>query len=355
MEIECLTSSFKNIHTLDAFSSLIWTDRFWLCGDFELHVPPTSSLLNYLINTRYFRLSESEHLMFFEDLNIHSDPEEGNELVLTGRSLESMLDRRIVWNGTALTGSFQTGIQTLLNDSIISPTDTDRDINNFVFQASTDPVITALTIDSQFIGDEIYPIMHELCRSKEIGFKITLNSSNNFQFELYAGKDRSYGQTTNPYVVFSMDFDNLLDADYIQTSRFLKTVALVEGEPGVGNTKTYIEVPAPGSTATGLERRELFVEANIIRNSPDGELTEAEYLDQLEGKGLEELAKHINLEAFDGEVDTTLFEYGVDFFMGDVVQIKDEYGHSTESRVTEIIYSQDREGHRIYPTFTTVP
>lgn len=354
MEISLLDSSFDNIYLLDAFDSLIWTDRYWFCGDFEINVPPSSELLDHLTNTKYFRLPESEHLMIFEDLNIHSESEKGNSLVITGRSLESILDRRIVWTGTTLTGSFQDGIQTILNDAIISPSDTDRDISNFVFSASENPYIVALLIDSQFIGVSVYELISALCRSKEVGFKITLNSSSNFQFELYMGDNRSYNQSLLPYVVFSMDFDNLLNADYVQTSRLLKTIALVEGEAGVGNTPTYVVIDAPGSTATGLNRRELFVKANIIRNSPDGELTDAEYIDALEGKGLEELAKNINLEVFDGEIDSTIFKYGIDYFMGDIIQIEDEYGHSAESRITEVIYSQNEEGIRIYPTFTTV-
>lgn len=354
MYLFILNSDFERIHILDSFESLIWTDRYWACGDFDIAVAPTEEILSILETAEYLQLPESEHTMLLEDYDIRSDIEDGDILILKGRSLESILDRRIIWSGTAVSGNLQTGIQGLLNDSIISPTNTDREISNFEFQASTDPVITALTVDTQFVGENLYAVICDLCQSNNIGFKITLTSAENFRFALYAGVDRSYGQSTNPYVVFSPGFDNLISADYIETSRYEKTVALVAGEQGVGNTRVTVTVPATGGSKTGLARKELYFEANVTRNSPDGELTEAEYLDQLEGKGVETLAKNIYVKAFDGEVDTTMYNYGEDFNMGDILQIADSHGHETESRVTSMIYSQDADGIKMYPTFTTV-
>ncbi len=113
-------------------------------------------------------------------------------------------------------------------------------------------------------------------------------------------------------------------------------------------------VDAPGGAGTGFNRREMYIEASINRNTPGGELTDAEYIDQLEGKGAEELAKKPFLKAFDGEVDTTMYNYGDDFGMGDILQIADDYGHSTKSRVIEMIYSQNADGISMYPTFQTI-
>ncbi len=39
--------------------------------------------------------------------------------------------------------------------------------------------------------------------------------------------------------------------------------------------------------------------------------------------------------------------------MGDILQIANEYGKEAESRIIEIIYSQDPKGIRVYPTFST--
>lgn len=356
MQIDLLNSSFEKIHVLDVFTSLIWTDRYWECGDFEIVMPPTAELLEHISNTKYLSLPESPHKMILEDSNIHTEIEDGDELIITGRSLESILDRRIAWYPIALSGNLQTNVQTLLSDNVYNTGVTQRNISEFNYVASTDPIVTALTIDTQFYGEKIYDILINVCKANGIGFKILYNeSTTNWDFSLYSGVDRSYDQTTNQYVAFTTALENLRNSDYIESDRPLRTVALVAGQAGVGNVRPTTTVYAPGSSSlAGLARRELYFEANVTRNTPSGELTEAEYLLQLEGRGKEELAKRIYLKAFDGEIDTKMYNYGDDFGMGDIIQIADKYGHGTQSRVIEMIYSQDKEAIKIYPTFETV-
>lgn len=97
----------------------------------------------------------------------------------------------------------------MLNECIISPSIADRKISNFVFVPSTDPKITSLKIDNQYTGDCLYDVIKGLCEENNIGFKIVLTDENKFAFSLYAGVDRSYEQTENPYVVFSPNFENI--------------------------------------------------------------------------------------------------------------------------------------------------
>ena len=126
--------------------------------------------------------------------------------IVTGRSLESILERRIIWGQRVFNGNLQNGIQTMLNECIISPSIANRKISNFVFVPSTDPKITRLKIDNQYTGDCLYDVIKGLCEENNIGFKIVLTDENKFAFSLYAGVDRSYEQTENPYVVFSPNF-----------------------------------------------------------------------------------------------------------------------------------------------------
>ncbi len=356
MEITLLDNNFEELYVLDVFKSLIWTDRYWKCGDFEIVVSPTTDILTKMLDTTYLTLPESPHHMILEDSNIHSEVEDGNELILTGRSLESILDRRVVWNNIAMRGNLQTEIERLLDDNAISPTDGLRTFANLVFNTSVDAAITALIVDTQFGGETLYKVLTQLCMADGIGFKILRDlATDKFDFELYAGLDRSYNQSTNSFVAFTSALDNLLNSDYIESSRPQKTVCLVAGTAGVGSIKTTSTVFAPNSSAlSDLERRELYFEASVSRNTPDGELSEAEYLLQLEGRGKEELAKWVYLKSFVGEIDPTMYNYGDEFNMGDILQIADDYGHSTQSRVIEMIYSQDEGAISMYPTFETV-
>lgn len=352
MEVHLLNSDFEFVAILDTFTSLIWTDRYWRCGDFDISHTPTDLVTDDFDSVRYLRLKESPHLMILEYYNLHSEVEKGPSLILKGRSLEALLDRRIVWVPTDITGDFQDGIEQLLNENVITPTDSDRTIPDFVFLASTDPKILGLGMDNQFDGENLLDLISTLCQSKNVGFRVFLNSQEKFEFQLYAGEDRSYDQTDNPYVIFSPDFDNLLDSDYVVTNQFFKSVALVAGEKGVGNVKTTVSVDALTGIKTGIERREAYISSGIGRNTPEGVLTEEEYLERLRNHGLDELAKRVFVEMFDGEAASAKYAYGEDYFMGDILQVADSYGHRTKSRITEMIYSEDLNGIKMFPAFS---
>ena len=76
----------------------------------------------------------------------------------------------------------------------------------------------------------------------------------------------------------------------------------------------------------------------------------------LQQRGEEVLKKYIFVESFDGQIENnnSMFKYKQDYYLGDIVQIVNEYGMETRSRVTEIIQSQSSYGIRIYPTLSSV-
>lgn len=222
MELLVLNTAFESIAVVDTYESLIWTDRYNAYGDFEIFFAMDTGLLEYLKEDNYLWLKESEHCMIIEEIKIDSDTEDGNHLIVTGRSLESILERRIIWGQRIFSGNLQNAIQTMLNENIISPSIADRKIPNFTFKASTDSKVTGLTIDNQYTGDDLYTVIKGLCEENNIGFKIILTDDNKFEFCLYAGADRSYDQTENPYVVFSPNFENIINSNYYSSKANLK-------------------------------------------------------------------------------------------------------------------------------------
>lgn len=352
MDLMILDTNKDPLCILDIYNSFIWTDRYFSYGDFELHASVSDEVLEYLKQDYYIINANSNHVMIIEKLLINSDIENGNTITASGRSLESLLERRIIWNRTTLSGNLQNGIKKLLNENIISPSDSNRKIENFIFEESTDSAITGLTIDGQYTGDNLYEVIASICQENGIGFEITLNDSKQFVFKLYSGVDRSYGQSVNPYVVFSPNFENMVESNYMESKMALKNVTLIGGE-GEGNARKYTSV----GTATGLDRRELFTDARDVQAEDDegNAISEAEYLKQLEQRGREKLAENIAVVAFEGQADVaSMFAYGSDFFMGDIVQIADEYGHETKSRMVELVSSESEEGVSTYPTFASV-
>lgn len=351
MELFVLNADFESIAVIDTYESMIWTDRYNAYGDFEIYFAMDESLLEYIKEDYYLWLKDSEHSMIIEDIKIDADTEEGNRLIVTGRSLESILERRIIWGQRIFSGNLQNAIQTMLNENIISPSVADRKIANFIFVPSTDSKITSLTIDNQYTGDDLYTVVKGLCEENNIGFKIVLTDDNQFAFSLYAGADRSYDQTENPYVVFSPNFENIINSNYFSSKAGYRNVTLVAGEGEGASRKTTVV-----GSASGLDRRELFTDArDISSDTEDGTLSDAEYIAQLRTKGLKNLADHMITTAFEGEVEVTrLFKYGEDFFIGDIVQIANEYGNENSAYISELIISNSDEGLSIYPTFKTI-
>lgn len=358
MELMVLDTEFNNSDTLDIFESLIWTDRYFECGDFEIYTPAETEMLNKLPKGYYLYLKESEHIMIVEDVEIDTDVEEGAHLKITGRSLESILDRRILWSQTVLSGSLQDGIEKLLNENVISPSDENRKIPNFIFKESTDERITALTIDAQYnLGDNLYDTIVDICKSFNVGFKVILNTSSQLEFSLYMGIDRSYEQTetSNPYAVFSPGYDNLMSSNYIESTRTLKNITLVGGE-GEGSSKKTTTVYSGSSAPTGLDRREVYTDASGISTNVNGStISNTDYMNQLAQKGNETLAENIATISFEGEVDiSATYSYDTDYYLGDIVQVENEFGNRARCRITEFIRSQDDTGIEYYPTFETL-
>ena len=217
--------------------------------------------------------------------------------------------------------------------------------------ASTDPKITKLTIDNQYTGDDLYTVIKGLCEENNIGFKIVLTDDNWFEFSLYAGVDRSYDQTENPYVVFSPNFENIINSNYFSSKASYRNVTLVAGE-GEGSARKTVTV----GSGSGLDRREVFTDArDVSSDTENGTLTESQYNAQLVAKGNKTLADHVVTTAFEGEVEVTrLFKYGEDFSIGDIVQIANEYGNEGSAYISELITSRSEEGFSVYPTFKTI-
>ena len=352
MELLVLNTDYESIAVIDTYESFIWTDRYNSYGDFEIVFAMDESFLRYLKEDNYFWLKDSEHTMIIEDIRIDADTEDGNRLIVTGRSLESILERRIIWGQKVFTGNLQTAIQTMLNECIISPSIEDRKISNFRFAESTDPKITSLTIDNQYTGDDLYTVIKGLCEENNIGFKIVLTDDNWFEFSLYAGVDRSYDQTENPYVVFSPNFENIINSNYFSSKASYRNVTLVEGEGEGTDRKTAIV-----GSGSGINRREVYTDArDISSKTEDGvTLSDEEYYAQLRSKGLKTLTDHSITTALEGEVEATkLVQYGEDFYIGDIVQIANEYGNEGSAYISELIISRSKEGFSVYPTFKTI-
>lgn len=354
MEVYVLNEKFESITLVDEFESLIWTDRYQEAGDFELYLPMDIRYVTLFKKGYYLYMVESEHIMIIDKIQITTDVETGVHMTVTGKSAEIILNRRIIWDQTRFRSKINTAIKKMLTESFISPTITARKVDSFRYQDTTDPTIDSMTVDKQHSGTNVYEAVIEMCKLAGIGFKITLENDTELTFSLYNGVDRSYDQFENPYVIFSPAFDNLISSEYYETNENEKNVVLVAGEDeGLGQGRRTVVL----GSASGLDRRELYVDARDIQSEDENgdQISDSEYLAELTNRGKEKMIDYKSETAFTGEAETTRsFKYGKDFFMGDIVQVEDGYGHANRARITEFIFSQNESGLQLYPTFQVV-
>lgn len=360
MEAYVLDRKFASLGIVDRFESFIWTERYYEYGDFELYMPVDLVDLSLLTIGNYLYRKESDRLMIIEKIKITFDAETGTHVTITGRSAESILTRRIVWNQVRLRTGLQTAMNTLVRDSIVNPELDARKIPNFRVLAQLSlggNSLNSIKIDKTYSGDNVYEAITEQCKLYGVGMKVGFDDIDTrafLSFRLYKGTDRSYSQTRYPFVIFSPNFDNLINSEYYNSIEKEKNVALVAGEDtGLGTGRKTVVI---GET-TGLDRKELYVDARDLQSELENDevMSDEEYEALLINRGNEKLSENKAETAFSGEAETQRsFRYGEDFGMGDIVQVEDGYGHQNRARVIEFITSQDESGISTYPTFEVV-
>lgn len=350
MELYVLDQNYNKIGVIDDYESIIWTTRYYEAGDFELQLPASSQNVELLIEDNYIRRFDDDTVMIIEKIHVETDIANGNYIIAAGRCLKSLLDRRVCWKLQSYRGTPEACMRDIVTRNIISPSIAARKIDNFILGESKG---FSGSMEAQFTGDNVLDAVVNICKSYGLGFKVSLNDSNNFVFDIYQGADRSHLQADNLPVVFSPDNGNIIQTTYEKNKQYYKNTALIAGE-GEGTARAYNSV----GTASGLKRREMFVDANDIKTEVEDEegnkstLTAAQYNAALAQRGNENLSEVAVTEVFEGSVDTSiLYVYKEDFFLGDIVSAVNDYGIKAAPQITEIIESENSSGYSVIPTF----
>lgn len=338
-----LNTAFEKKCLFDDYISFIWTPRYYSPGDFELCLPVTQKSLTYINKDYYVMREDDENVGIIENIDIKND-QFGNEMmIVSGRFLSAILERRIIAKQTQFNSSTVSNVvKRLIRDAITQPEIEARQISNFVYQQH----VIDTPITRQFTGQNLLTTVEELAKEFGFGFKTTL-SSGQFRFTLYEGIDRTYDQNENPYAVFSDKYDNLLSSEYIEHYSDQITDVLVAGEGEGLQRKT---VWASKRNPTGLARYEMYKDSRNTRSN-DGEIPEAEYLASLRNEGKAEITNYT--KAFSGQVDFENVKYKEDIGLGDLCVIENsKWGIHVNARLIEVIESVDETGaYTLNPTF----
>lgn len=330
---------------VDNYNSLIWANRFRQCGDFEIYVSISQDLIDLLQEGRMVVRPDDDMVGIIEKVETGTDEENGDYLIASGRCLRSILDRRIIWDQTAISGTVESIMRKLVTDAFISPAIAARKYDRLTL-APAHGYTERATV--QYTGDNLLEVLENLCASYNYGFKITVEDGL-LVLDFYKGTDRSMTQTVNPRVIFSEEYDNLRATTYTLDKTHYKTVALVAGE-GEGTDRQRVIV-GRSIDQEGLHRRELYVDARDV-SSNDGEFTAAEVTAQLQERGNSGLSEAPIVESVEGTIEPMqMFAYKTDYFQGDTVTVVNKYGIAVDTQVLETVESWDEDGYTCTPTF----
>ena len=290
MDITVLSNTFEPLRVIDSYESFIWTDRYSSCGDFELYLAMDDSYLELFKLGYFLSIPQSDRLMIIEKVTIDSDSQTGAKATITGRSIESLLDRRIVWAVQTVNTSLEEAVRLMINEAFINPTDEKRKVSNLILTENWDQAFSSIPFKKELDGVNVYETIQKSCEENDVGFKLILNV-NRFEFSLYKGTDHSLGQYNVEPVIFSHEFDNLTNSSFYNDMAPYKNATLIGGE-GRGEERKFYGV---ASEAVGWDRREVFTNASSISSKvkdEDGnsyEVTEEEYNAMLADEGNKKL------------------------------------------------------------------
>lgn len=260
MEALFMKPGFETTRIVDAFTSFIWTDRYCGYGDFELRLPMTDTALMGIEIGNYVSIRESDHYMIVEKIVIESDTQV--YAIISGRSLESILTRRIIVNDTVISGNIQNGILRLITTNAITPSKEARGITDLFFLQNADPNVTALTIEAEIAkGANLYDTICDICNYEHLGFRVIPYEDGRMGLLIYKGVNRSYSQEANPWIVFSTKYENLKSSEMTVDTTELKTTILEYAE--YTETTYYTDAEGNQQSSTVTRKIEVWVGDDI--------------------------------------------------------------------------------------------
>lgn len=432
MYLAVLDESMTIQHLCEDYQSVIWTERFHGFGDFKLVVPGTLENLRTYQLDYYLYTKGTNKLMIIEQVELNTEYGKESLLTVSGRSLESILDRRVMhpypmWEGTLLCkhertrGKVKDVVKHYTNllfkqrDSLDA--NHERHVKAFGWYSVDelpDGIRKGRPVSSLDIGDiqvssagnvrgmsqsadytnvgyddkdpytmegSWYKLVQELTDLTMSGWAIEYNGEDPYYWYgyTYNGVNRTFNQGERPPVVFSPKYDNLSKATYFKSKVSTRTKifsgavkftiptklalsgeyldqnsdssmqnnSVTVGTRGLGLREGYLRSPSVEHTNGYMEYKGKYGVGSIDPNS---------IYRQIREQCNTELWRHMPIEMFSGEAaQQSMYVYNEDFFLGDFVQIQNEFGQQDIARVTEYIRtSSDSEGDIFYPTFESL-
>jgi len=375
MDIFILDALLRPIDVVDQYISFLWTERWSTMGDFTLETLATPNNKRRFVADAMLSIPQSKRVMIIEKVEEVDTIEKGNTLKITGRCLNSLLEKRLAASINVVTGMIAVSSDTVgaappelityyfYQACYTEPLDP-NDVIPFLQPDGTTSLYPTENISVTYPVDfewsikpmNLYAAIQTLTSAYEVGFRFYKDpNASKLYFESVQGCDRTTRQTTYTPVIFSHDMANLIDTtNIVDKSTYYNAVWMVYSYKDVSNNDAivsqYVTAPDLSLSGGGFQQKTKLV---IITQIPEGMILAdvPAYLTQL---GQAELGRSQTVNVYDGEVaQNSSFVYERDYNLGDIVEVRGDDGGIAYMRVVEQIFKDDQGGYATYPSLVT--
>lgn len=414
MQLYILNPDYEPIGMIDEAESVLWIKKYNDVGECEIYIPCNKENLSLLRRGNYVFRYDDDMFCKIEKIEIETNAENGDYIIATATDICNILASRIVRWQIVFSGTVGQFVKKLLTDNVINPVQTHRAIPNVIFDDSNLAEFSDLIEVSSFTED-LLQIIISTCKTYNIGFRVSYNiETQKLVFRLKKGKNKARTES-GEYIEFSPAFANILSSHYIEDDTAYKNVVYVGyksankddetiylfsyppdeyGIKGEARCEVYVDGSNAPREVTHDELVQMFgtvrkvtetiteegktkatyssvyyavhqgsevAVATSLQDVPEaGETTEEKitvtdytYMLLIKAIAANTLAERVKKQSFEGDVDTVdTYKYKIDYDLGDIVKVKNEYGLEAESQITEVMESEDSEnGYAIEPKF----
>ena len=358
MELYVYSSEMELQGIVEKIASLIWTRRYWSCGEFKLLVPFTEEHSRMLVKNNIIMKRGDDEAAQIRYVSITKNSQGLEEIEVQGKFLIAWIGKRIIKKQIITNDTTQNILYRIVRENVTNPADTARKIPD-VSIATDDEDTESGVIDytsEQYTNAQL--AAETAAKAAKLGIRMRTDARTGAHvFSVYEGRDLTAGNTAgNAPCIFSQEFDNIVEQEYTNSVENLKTTAFVGGEEKEGVARKVAEV---GGSAAGLACEEVFINATDIvqeYEDDDGEqvtLTDTEYLALLSARGAEELEQYAETLSFGSKINTFAnLIYRTDYDLGDrVTCVNKRWGIRIDVRITEIAETYQNNVEEIDITF----
>lgn len=341
---------------IEGYTRAMWVEKYQEPGEFKIEGPLSSGLHLFLpLNTLISHLRTRE-VQIVENIEITQERNEDPQVAISGRSLVSFLENRILGETYVETPASDIPAYSVpaadtwdqifdLIDEHIAEGGPSVDNSLPGTQAEVDASCTGTVTsdDRTYQYGTIWERVSELLKIDDLGIRMRrpIYTDPVTYFNIYRGANMASS------VRFSWQTGDLENINYLFSTKSLKTSARVMGR--------WVQVVVQG-TPDNLERRYMLIDASDIDNQQPsmptaGALTLIKAAMTIRGREALKKQQKTTISQATVAANASL-RFREDYNLGDLVTVDGDFGTSQIMRVTEFAETSDENGSSSIPTLS---